>query len=386
MIKLFVFTDKVKGDGKLVLMLGTIAITILIIVVLILGTLRYFVVRGGRGIQFQDPLSFILEPKRLVAKATRTPEEAINLSWTREEATHLSRRTPATKEDVLLGYLKGETTYTDCQPDKLNRQIYAIHFKDSSAVECATRMWPLPGVINLRDLGGYSTKDGSLTKWGNIYRTGHLGGATDESLQILSKHNLSLVCDLRSLRERTELPDRVPDGATYMQTSIYEEDQLSAIFPKLLFNRASLGDQLGAGYIRMLDERPKRFGQIIELVANSMPAMFHCTAGKDRAGLTAAMILSLLGVPRATIIADYTLSNLASDALFDDFMSTSAPTIERFGIPPDQLRPLFSANPKWMTDALNHLDKNYGGVESYLIHQGDLSKDAVEMLRSKMLQ
>ncbi|MEM8856828.1 MAG: tyrosine-protein phosphatase [Chloroflexota bacterium] len=290
-----------------------------------------------------------------------------------------------TDKSVVLANLNGENSFTDLEPTSRNRQIYTIEFALSQTIESATRFWNLPGIINLRDLGGYATADGRQVAWGKLYRTGHLGGVPQETLDTLHEHGIALICDLRSLRERTELPDRVPDAAQYVETSIYEEDQLSAIFPKLLFNRASLGEQLGAGYIRMIDERPTRFGHIIELIANTLPAMFHCTAGKDRAGLTAAMILSLLNVPRQTIIADYTLSNLASDSLFKDFMSTSAPTIERFGIPPEQLRPLFAADPNWMTNALNHIDNNYGGVEKYLLNQGQVSSDAIGLLRSKLL-
>ena len=366
-------------------MLGTILFAILVTLVLAVGVLRLLVIRGGRGIHFQDPLSFISKPKRLPAEALRTPEGTIKIVWRRDNSTRISRTAIAANNHEVLSKLNGEKFFFDQNPDCLNRQIYKINFIGGVEIACATRFWSLPGVINLRDLGGYTTKDGRLTRWGKIYRTGHLGGATNEALQILSEHGLSLICDLRSLRERTDLPDRIPEGTQYLQTPIYEEDQLSAIFPKLLFNRASLGDQLGAGYIRMLDERPTQFGEIIELVAQNLPAMFHCTAGKDRAGLTAAMILRLLNVPRKTIISDYTLSNLASNALFEDFMSKSASTIERFGIPPDQLRPLFAADPTWMKNALDHLDQNYGGVEAYLLQQGKIAPEAIQLLRSQML-
>lgn len=368
-------------------MLGTIAIVSSITIILFIGTLRFLIVRGGRGIQFQDPLSFILKPNTLLAEAICNPDGLTEISWERANASQIFRKeTTGSKQPILLSQLEEQKSFTDQNLGVLQRQIYTIHFEDGSTIDCATRVWELPGIINLRDLGGYTNKDGKQTVWGKIYRTGHLGSVTDNSLKLLAAHSIEIICDLRSLRERNDLPDRIPEGTKYLQTSIYEEDQLSAIFPKLLFNRASLADQLGAGYIRMLDERATRFGEIIELIAGNLPAMFHCTAGKDRAGLTAAMILSLLNVPRKTIIADYTLSNLASNALFHDFMSTSAPTIERFGIPPDQLRPLFSADPKWMQSALKHLDKNYGGVESYLLEQGKLSKDAVEFLRHQMLK
>ncbi len=366
-------------------MIGTILTSVVIIIVVIIAIFRLLVIRGGRGVEIQDPASFLIEQVNLQAVANRAENGDVKICWDRPNSVHLLRKDLGKEDELDMGKLSGETEATDTNPNRLNRYLYSIQFEKGPQTSCALRTWDLPGIINLRDLGGYKTSDGFLTAWGKIYRTGHLAGATDDSLQILNEYGIQLVCDLRSLRERTENPDKVPESARYLETSIYEEDQLSAIFPKLLFNRASLGDQLAAGYIRMLDERPTRFAEIIGLVANNLPAMFHCTAGKDRAGLTAAMILSLLGVPRETVISDYALSNLASDDLFHDFMSSSAATIGRFGIPPEQLRPLFAADPRWMRDALNHLDINYGGVEPYLLNQGGLSPDAIKVLRAEML-
>ncbi len=366
-------------------MIGTILTTVILFLVLAVTILRLLVIRGGRGVEIQDPASFLIKQSDLPAEAQLTSDGQVQLSWTKLDSVRLSRKTGIDGEIVDLRKLAGETKAVDSNPNQLLRDIYRIEFKDGTELECALRNWPLPGIINLRDLGGYKTRGGQVTAWGKIYRTGHLSGATDESLKILNDYGVQLICDLRSLRERTENPDQVPENTRYIETSIYEDDQLSAIFPKLLFNRASLGDQLGAGYIRMLDERPTRFAEIIDLVTSNMPAMFHCTAGKDRAGLTAAMILSLLDVPRETIIADYALSNLASNDLFDDFMQSSAATFKRIGIPQEQLRPLFAADPKWMEAALNHLDIQYDGVEAYLLNQGGLSREAIKRLRSEML-
>lgn len=367
-------------------MIGNILITVFVLITLALAILRLFVIRGGRGIEFVDPKSFIQQPEKSTVTAEQTENDHVQVSWSKENAAELQLITlPQASSELLSNSLKDKSNYLHTTASRTDRQIYKVTFENGDSYEGALRFWRLDGIINLRDLGGYKTNDGRETAWGKIYRTGHLGRATSESLQILSDYGIATVCDLRSKRERNENPDRVPEGASYLELSIYEDDQLSAIFPKLLFDRSSLADQLGAGYIKMLDERPERFGKIIHQISHNMPAMYHCTAGKDRVGLTSAMILSLLGVPRETIIGDFTLSNLASEALFTDFMSSSAATIKKFGIPPNQLRPLFAAEPQWMVNALAHLDNQFGGVRRYLIDAGKLSQESIDLLRERML-
>ncbi|MEM7799025.1 MAG: tyrosine-protein phosphatase, partial [Chloroflexota bacterium] len=183
------------------------------------------------------------------------------------------------------------------------------------------RYFSLERVRNARDLGGYVTQDGRTVRWGKVFRTGTLGAATDQDLERLGEHGVKLVCDLRSNREVKELPDKVPDGTAYQRFPIHEDDPMREIFPKILFNRAELVEMMAVGYVRMADERPKAFGEILKQMADpdNLPILFHCTAGKDRAGITAALLLGLLDVPKETIIADYSLSNHAFEGLYADF-------------------------------------------------------------------
>lgn len=368
-------------------MIWTISSIVLVIIILVLSTLRIMIVRGGRGVITQNPIAFVQEPDTS-AQVIRLSNGDYKLCWTAPHSTKLFISTePNRAKQEKLASLSGECSFFHRNPDPSHRYFYAIQHIGGSVTHTAERIWRLDGILNLRDIGGYQTKSGQTTRWGKIYRTAHLGNATDETLEILSRYGISLICDLRSNRELTENPDRVPNGATYLHTPIYKDDQLSGIFPKLLFDRAALGDQLGAGYIRMIDERAEVFASLIGRFADpaNLPVMFHCTAGKDRAGLTAAMLLTLLGVPRATIIADYTLSNLASEKIFVDFMGKNGTNITRFGVPLEQLRPLFIADPKWLENSLDHIDNNYGGVDNYLLKNGGLAADKIDTLRKNLL-
>ncbi|MFT5193330.1 MAG: protein-tyrosine phosphatase [Cellvibrionaceae bacterium] len=368
-------------------MIWTITGTIFAVLILALLVLRIMVSFGGRGVMTNDPLLFIQEPET-IAQAVTLQNGGRRLSWKRPDSTKLFISTDPTDLNQQESHpLSGEYSYIHSALESSLRYFYTIQHKDGSLTQTAERIWPLPGILNLRDIGGYETDDGRITRWGVVYRTAHLGNATDETLAALTQHGISLVCDLRSKRELHENPDRVPNGAAYAHTPVYENDQLSAIFPKLLFDRASLGDQLGEGYIRMIDEKAAVFADVIGRFADpaNLPVMFHCTAGKDRAGLTAALLLSLLGVPRKTVVADYSLSNLASDKMFNDFMEKSGSSIGRFGVPQDQLKPLFVADPQWLENALDHIDDHYGGIEAYLTSSGGLPAGKIESLRKHLL-
>ena len=175
----------------------------------------------------------------------------------------------------------------------------------------------LQGAANFRDLGGYSTIDGRHVKWGLIYRSEALGRLSEEDLAHLNTRGLRLICDLRTPREITRLPDRVPITTQWTATPTREGDFDMSMLPTLLFNRKLIPDFMRQSYPQQLAQNAIHFGAILARFAepDNLPAVFHCTAGKDRAGLTAALLLGLLGVPDKTIIEEYTLSNLAFDKL-----------------------------------------------------------------------
>ena len=180
----------------------------------------------------------------------------------------------------------------------------------------------LTGAANFRDLGGYQTIDGRYVRWGMIYRSEALGRLSPEDLQHLNQLGLRLICDLRTPGEISRVPDRIPQTAIWAATPAQEGDFDSSMLPTLLFNRKRIPDLMRQSYPKLLAENPQRFGAVLSRFADpdNLPAVFHCTAGKDRAGLTAALLLGSLGVPEKTIIADYTLSNLAYEQLFAVFV------------------------------------------------------------------
>jgi protein-tyrosine phosphatase len=250
------------------------------------------------------------------------------------------------------------------------------------------RILKLQGAANFRDLGGYQNANGQSVKWGLVYRSEALGYLTDNDLSHLSNLGLRLVCDLRTPGEITALPDRVPQTAQWKATPAQEGDFDTSMLPTLLFNRKIIPELMRMSYPKLLADNPQRFGAVLTCFANpqNLPAVFHCTAGKDRAGLVAALLLGLLGVPDNVIVEDYTLSNLAFDSLFDKFISGSISTIRHFGIPLDELHPMLIADPVWMEEALAYLNETYGSIQSYLQQAAGMDADVIERIRYNLLE
>jgi protein-tyrosine phosphatase len=174
-----------------------------------------------------------------------------------------------------------------------------------------TRHIPLEGAVNFRDLGGYETTDGQRTRWRVLFRADGLGELTATDLGVMAQLGIRTVVDLRSGYE--------------MENSRFDVDAHPVDFHHFPFIDALPDVEewdrrpglLGEQYKEMLvDAMPQIRGALNVLAsAEARPAVFHCTAGKDRTGLLSALVLSLVGVPEETVVADYALSGEAMERL-----------------------------------------------------------------------
>jgi protein-tyrosine phosphatase len=168
---------------------------------------------------------------------------------------------------------------------------------------------PLEGASNLRDLGGWRGHQGRALRHGVLFRSDALHKLTDQDLVTLADTGLATVCDLRGAREAEASPFRLPPGARAVPLPI--EPRIGASLRDLLANgaatRAETTRLLGIAYLNYATEQLPIYRRLVELILEDerRPLLFHCSAGKDRTGLGAALILTALGVSRAEIIADY---------------------------------------------------------------------------------
>lgn len=234
------------------------------------------------------------------------------------------------------------------------------------------RHHPYEGCFNFRDIGGYPAADGRRVRWGKYYRAGRQDRMTQADLAGLEKLGIRAQIDLRKPDEisdqgRGPLPDM---GADYHNISVIPEggaDQLARL----------VGDTgiSGKRYLGYLEFGPDSWLRLFEILANAdqLPLVIHCTAGKDRTGVSTAFLLSVLGVDRAWIEADYILTNrdVARQA---DFIERTTGYPE--GIDRELMMHHAGVPETAMKDFLDGLHERWGGPLEYL---RDIGIDAATM-------
>ena len=249
----------------------------------------------------------------------------------------------------------------------------------------AERTLPLTGESNFRDVGGYRTADGHTVRWGRVYRAGSLAELTEADVAYLGRLGLRLSCDLRSPAEMENHPDRLPPGAVARSTPIAAEVGRLRRLVTLFRLRHRIQKMLQQVYVIMLDQNGPLLAGVLRVAADpaNLPLVVHCTAGKDRTGLVVALLLLSLGVPRETVIADYTLSNRAFGVLAER-MRPELEMLYAFGFSEERLRPFLLAEAPTLDGALAHLQRRYGSVAAYLRRAG-LTDEELGKLRETLL-
>ena len=209
----------------------------------------------------------------------------------------------------------------------------------------------LPGTRNLRDVGGYPAAGGRVTRWRTLLRTDQLNLLPTSSQEVLLEHGLRTVIDLRWPRELEEAPSVFARSPRVRYVSIpLTED----------------GDDSGRGlvgwYRKMLDERAPTLVSVVRtlLAPDGLPAVVGCAGGKDRTGVTVALLLSAVGVPADVVVADYALTSRAfleadRDPNLDDWRAT-----------PIELE----SPPGYMEATLAHLERRHVGARRLLTRNG----------------
>jgi 5'-deoxynucleotidase YfbR-like HD superfamily hydrolase len=175
-------------------------------------------------------------------------------------------------------------------------------------LEHPRRLVALEAAHNFRDLGGYPTDDGAVTRWGRLFRADGLHRLTDADVEIVRSLGLRTVIDLRT---QAELDERGRAPAERFEAAFTHLPVIDATWSHDASDvHESDHDFLVWAYSTMIDEGASRFARAIEELARpgALPAVFHCAAGKDRTGILAALVLGSLGVPRDLVLGDYGLT------------------------------------------------------------------------------
>ncbi len=241
------------------------------------------------------------------------------------------------------------------------------------------RALPLEGTSNLRDLGGWPVADGRRLRHGRIWRSAALNRLTETDIARMAQTGLRTVCDLRGTQEAARAPSRLPPGAEAHPLPIepFVGASLKDMLERGAITGESAADLLGQAYLSYVTEHLGVYRRLLALLLEEArrPLLFHCSAGKDRTGIGAALILTVLGADRATVMADY----LATDR----FWRRDHPLPP--GVPQAAADAILSTHPDLLEAALDAAIAAHGGVEG-LAREG-LGLGAAEMaeLRAALL-
>ncbi len=222
----------------------------------------------------------------------------------------------------------------------------------------------LDGVSNLRDLGGYRTGDGRLVRRGLVFRSAALAKLTDADLAVVEALGLRTICDFRGVAESGRAPTRL-QGPRIVPLPI--EPTVGAGLRDILATKHATGEALHAvlerAYAAYALSSGAQYRRMVDLVLEGgTPLLFHCSAGKDRTGFGAAVLLTALGVPWDAVVADFEATNRL----------WRRDTVPSDDLPADIRHSLLQAEPLLLAAAFDAARERFGSVDAYLAEALDL--------------
>lgn len=351
----------------------------------------------GNSILLQSAKAAMLQPNQvflpkstLVSWTVTAPEVAIYQAPVPDKQQMQLVADKVTGNSYLLQHNASERLYVYIQP------------KGQVGYWVAERVLPLEGGVNFRDLGGYRTEDGRSVVWGKLFRSGTMSDLTSADYQYLGKLGIKTFCDFRSNEERSEEPTLYKEFAPVAQmlTQDYSmRDMMNDSFTKALAQlktREQALQAFGSFYRKGLTAYAGQFRDMFaQLLQNKAPLSFNCSAGKDRTGMAAALVLSALGVPRDVVVADYALSEQAYDfglremkkrmAAHQD-KDAASPHNQLFAqLPREVIQVFMGTDPALIEAFFAQIEQDYGSVSKYLQQEMQLSETDIRQLQTLYL-
>ncbi|APU70599.1 protein-tyrosine-phosphatase [Companilactobacillus crustorum] len=243
------------------------------------------------------------------------------------------------------------------------------------------RILNLEGAINLRELGGYPTKDGTTIKYNKLLRSGDISNLTGKSLSYLKNYGLRYVVDFRSNSEQQTWADKTADFYQIYSDPVYP---LKGNGDKL----AGMLNQGNYGYLGMiyqsvvLDTHGQQaykllFDLLLKNDQKNHALLFHCAAGKDRTGIGALLILKALGVDDETITKDYLLTNL----MYENTDTIEKTLNDKNGNQDINRMNMTQGDFESITSVFKAIDHYYGSFENYLKTALGIDKEKLAQLK-----
>ncbi len=232
---------------------------------------------------------------------------------------------------------------------------------------------PLKGAYNVRDLGGYPTKEGKTTKYKSFLRADSLANLNADDRKYLYDYGVRLVIDLRAEAETKRNPDAIDHQAMeYINFPLLDNIQSS-------FLQGNMPGNMSEMYVQLVENSKPTLAAVLRKLAECGGcALYHCTAGKDRTGVMTMLLLTLAGVDIDTVVADYSITEEYMQPVF----TQQKKMIQAAGIEvPDFV---FQSKPAFMRKLIKYIEQQYHTTENYLLQAG-LNEPVIEKLRHKLI-
>ncbi|AUW59704.1 protein-tyrosine-phosphatase [Sphingobium sp. SCG-1] len=321
---------------------------------------------------------------------TRTASDALTVTWTDDSPIDLFLSPdPSATVDKAKLVSKDDRDGTETVKVPAGERVYFLlkDRKSGETVRVAERLLPLQQGSNFRDVGGYQAAGGKHVRWGLLYRSGGQPLLTETDVKQIQSLKLANLVDLRSSEERVIAPTRI-DGVPYQAVG----------YPMAALSGGGM-PKIGEGVYRVMPTMLAPQLRLIfqDMLAKKGPVAYNCSAGQDRTGFATAIILSALGVPRDTIVADYHLSTTYRQPAWempkiDTVAQANNPTamfFAKYQQNPAAAKPQPLKDPDgtaFLSYAFDEIEDRWGSVDAYLEQEIGLTRIDIAALRTAYLE
>jgi protein-tyrosine phosphatase len=254
----------------------------------------------------------------------------------------------------------------------------------------------IQSLTNLRDMGGYKTIHNQTIAYGKLYRSNQLANISTTDMQKLAELKLKNSFDMRSTPERDAFPEELPEGVKYNIIDVFADTaNTSLINTELIFNdpefaNATFGngvaEQIAIAAYRIIISKPTAdsgFSILFNALCmeEELPALFHCTTGKDRTGWVAAAFLSLMEVPEESIYENYLLSN---DYILPKYKTTTDAFLAGGG-QEHLIVAILGVKREYLEATFNEMTSRYGTIENYFTTALKIDSEKQQVLKDRFL-
>lgn len=247
--------------------------------------------------------------------------------------------------------------------------------------DSAQRLVPMQGALNFRDIGGYKTTDGKEVRWDRVFRSASISKLTDSDLKTMNQKKIHTVIDFRGNAESAAAPDRLLPETDYTLSPAGSDSLPDMKKIALLLKEGNFLDKMyGAEGIPYFGDRYRPLFVKLLTLNDDEALLYHCTGGRDRTGMATALFLYTLGVPEATIEADFTASNVYLQPMMGQM---TAPMAKASGLSAEEINRQMALRPELIRTFFAAIKTRYGSIEHFLQQEMGIGEKERTILRKK---